>query len=90
MIMRVFKNNLALVGEEIIMILRCRDLLPFIWSGCRNKWLVVVVKCLHLKKKKRNKTALAVTYESKATNKLSNIIQSTDGMLVCMHKNDMV
>jgi len=25
------------------MILRCRDLLPFIWSGCNNKWLVVVL-----------------------------------------------
>lgn len=72
------------------MILRCRDLLQFIWSGCSNKWLVVVLECLHLKKKKRNKTALAVMYGSKATKKLSSIMQSIDGMLVCMHKNDMV
>ena len=74
------------------MILRCRDLLPFIWSGYSNKWLVVVivVKSLHLKKKKRNKTALALTYGLKAMKKLSSIIQSTDDMLVCMSKSVMV
>ena len=86
--------SLALVRDGIFMILRCRDLLPFIWSGCSNKWLVVVVvvvvKCLRLKKKKRNKTALAVMYGLKATNKLSSIIHSTDDMLVCMSKSVMV
>lgn len=71
------------------MILSYRDLLPFIWSGCSNKWLVVVIECLHLKNK-WNKTALAVMNGSKATNKLSSTIHSTDGMLVCMHKNVMV
>jgi hypothetical protein len=74
------------------MILHSRDLLSFIWSGCSNKWLAVVavVKCLHLKKKKRNKTDLAVMFGLKAMKKLSSIIQSIDDMLLCMSKNVMV
>jgi hypothetical protein len=71
-----------------IQILRCRDLLPFIWSGCSNKWLVVVVERLHLKNK-WDKTDLAVMFGLKAMKKLLSTIQSTDGMLVCMPKNVM-
>jgi hypothetical protein len=89
---RVAITCLAPLGEGVFMILHNDDLLPFQRNGDHyDKWLaVIVVGCLHLKKKKRNKTSLAVMNGSKATKELSSIIQSIDDMLVCMHKKVMV